>query len=102
AGKDVYVEKPCSHNVWEGRQLVKAARKHNRIVQHGTQIRSNPSIIEAMKSLQEGVIGEVYMARGLCYRMRDSIGKKPNGEVPPGVDYDLWLGPAPEKPFNPN
>jgi predicted dehydrogenase len=102
AGKDVYVEKPCSHNVWEGRQLVKAARKYGRMCQHGTQGRSCPAIREAMQKLREGVIGEVYMARGLCFKWRPSIGRKPDGPVPPGVDYDLWLGPAPKRPFNPN
>ncbi len=102
AGKDVYVEKPCSHNVFEGRKLVEAAAKYDRIVQHGTQIRSSKAIIEAMQMLQDGVIGEVYMARGLCYKRRGSIGIKPDEPVPAGVDYDKWLGPAPERPFNPN
>ncbi|MBI4557820.1 MAG: Gfo/Idh/MocA family oxidoreductase [Candidatus Hydrogenedentes bacterium] len=102
AGKDVYVEKPCSHNVWEGRQLVNAARKYGRIVQHGTQIRSSVGMQEAMQKLRDGVIGEVYMARGLCYKSRDSIGKKADCPVPKGVDYNLWLGPAPEHAFNPN
>lgn len=102
AGKDVYVEKPCSHNVFEGRQLVNAARKHDRIVQHGTQIRSSLAIQEAMQKLHEGVIGEVYMARGLCYRWRDSIGKTPDSDVPEGVDYDTWLGPAPDRSFSKN
>jgi predicted dehydrogenase len=102
AGKDVYVEKPCSHNVFEGRQLLNAARKHDRIVQHGTQIRSSAAIQEAMQKLHEGVIGEVYMARGLCYRWRGSIGKTPESEVPKGVDYDTWLGPASERPFSRN
>ncbi len=102
AGKDVYVEKPCSHSYWEGRQLVAAARKHNRIVQHGTNSRSTVALREAMQKLQEGVIGDVYMARGLCFKWRDTIGKKPDGAVPQGVDYDLWLGPAPKRQFNPN
>ena len=102
AGKDVYVEKPCSHNIFEGRQLVNAARKHNRVVQHGTQIRSSVAIREGMQKLHEGVIGEVYMARGLCYRWRDTIGKKPDSDVPDGVDYDTWLGPAPQRPFSKN
>ena len=102
AGKDVYVEKPCSHNVWEGRQVVNAARKYNRVCQHGTQIRSHSAIIEAMQKLRDGVIGEVYMARGLCYKNRDTIGHKEDCPVPEGVDYDLWLGPAPVRPFNPN
>jgi len=102
AGKDVYVEKPCSHNVWEGRQLVNTARKFNRVCQHGTQIRSSVALIEAVQKLREGVIGEVYMARGLCYKTRDTIGHKEDCPVPEGVDYDLWLGPAPVRPFNPN
>ncbi len=102
AGKDVYVEKPCSHNIHEGRVLVEAAKRNDRIVQHGTQIRSNPGIIEAVEKLREGVIGEVYMARGLCYRWRGDIGKHADAPVPEGVDYNLWLGPAQERPFNPN
>lgn len=102
AGKDAYVEKPCSHNVFEGRKLVEAARKHDRIVQHGTQIRSSVAIQEAMQKLREGVIGEVYMARGLCYRWRGSIGTKPDAQVPEGVDYDLWQGPAQERAYSEN
>ena len=102
AGKDVYVEKPCSHNIWEGRQLVNAARKYKRMCQHGTQGRSSPAIREAVTKLHEGLIGEVYMARGVCFKWRPSIGKTPNEPVPPGVDYDLWLGPAPKRPFSPN
>lgn len=102
AGKDVYVEKPCSHNIFEGRQLVEAARKHDRIVQHGTQIRSNPAIREAIQHIRDGLLGEVYMARGLCYRWRGSIGHTPVEAVPEGVDYNIWLGPAPEKDFTQN
>ncbi len=94
AGKDVYVEKPGSHNIWEGRKMVEAARKYNRIVQHGTQIRSNPAIQEAIQHLHDGLLGEVYMARGLCFRWRGDIGKKPITSPPEGVHYDLWLGPA--------
>ncbi|MCC6698149.1 MAG: Gfo/Idh/MocA family oxidoreductase [Candidatus Hydrogenedentes bacterium] len=99
AGKDVYVEKPCSHNVWEGRQLINAAKKYNRIVQHGTQIRSSKGIIEAMQHLKDGLIGDVYMARGLCYKERPSIGKSKPAEVPAGLDWNLWLGPAQERPW---
>ena len=102
AGKDVYVEKPCSHSYWEGKQLVAAARKYNRIVQHGTNSRSTPALREAMQKLKEGVIGEVYMTRGLCFKWRDTIGKKPDSAVPSGVDYDLWTGPAQKRPFNEN
>src|SRR4030095_8846804 len=100
AGKDVYVEKPCSHSYWEGRQLVNAARKYNRIVQHGTNSRSTAALREAVQKLREGVIGDVYMARGLCFKWRESIGKKQDGPVPQGVDYDLWLGAAPARPVN--
>lgn len=102
AGKDVYVEKPCSHSYWEGKQLVAAARKYNRIVQHGTNSRSTPALREAMQKLREGVIGEVYMTRGLCFKWRDTIGKKPDSATPAGVDYDLWTGPAPKRAFNEN
>ncbi|MBI1792043.1 MAG: Gfo/Idh/MocA family oxidoreductase [Acidobacteria bacterium] len=102
AGKDVYVEKPCSHNIFEARQLVKAARKYNRIVQHGTNSRSTAALREAMEKLREGLIGDVYMARGLCFKWRDTIGRYPDEPTPAGVHYDLWSGPAPLRPFNRN
>jgi len=102
AGKDVYVEKPMSHNWWEGRQLVKAAQKYNRIVQHGTNSRSGTAAIEAIKRIKEGLIGEVYMARGLCFKWRNTIGRAKEEPVPAGVHYDLWTGPAPLKPFTKN
>jgi len=102
AGKDVYVEKPASHNVWEGRKMVEAARKYGRIVQTGMQSRTTAHKIRAMELLRQGAIGKVYMAKGLCFKRRVSIGKSPNGPVPPGVDYNTWLGPAPMRPFNPN
>ncbi len=102
AGKDVYVEKPMSHNWWEGRQLVRAARRYSRIVQHGTNSRSGMAMREGVQKLREGLIGEVYMARGLCFKWRKSIGKAPQEPVPAGVDYDLWTGPAPMKPFTRN
>jgi predicted dehydrogenase len=102
AGKDVYVEKPVSHNIWEGRQIVNAARKYNRLVEAGTQNRSNPSVQAAMKFLHEGGIGDVYLAKGLCFKPRDTIGHKPDSTAPAGVHYDLWLGPAPLRPFNEN
>jgi predicted dehydrogenase len=98
AGKDVYVEKPVSHNVLEGRRLVQAARKHNRIVQTGTQSRSNPGMRDAMAFIHAGGIGDVKIARGLCYKPRGSIGPKGNYEPPKEVDYDLWSGPAPILP----
>lgn len=102
AGKHVYVEKPLSHNVWEGRKLVEAARKYGVVIHHGTQSRSEGRWRRAIAFLRSGKLGAVKTARGLCYKRRPSIGFKPDGPVPPGVDYDLWLGPAPERPFNPN
>ncbi|HTM52066.1 MAG TPA: Gfo/Idh/MocA family oxidoreductase [Bryobacteraceae bacterium] len=102
AGKDVYCEKPCSHNIFEARQLVAAARKYDRIVQHGTNSRSTVALREAAQKLQEGVIGDVYMARGLCFKWRDTIGREPDAAVPAGVHYDLWLGPAPQRAFSKN
>jgi predicted dehydrogenase len=102
AGKDVYVEKPCSHNVWEGRQLVRAAEKYRRIVQHGTQSRSARAMIEAVNHLHGGTFGDIYLARGLCFKWRDTIGRAAPEPVPAGVDYNLWTGPAPLKPFTHN
>lgn len=102
AGKDVYVEKPCSHNLWEGRQLVKAAQRYKRIVQHGTQIRSATAAREMVQKMKDSYLGEVYMARGLCFKWRDTIGHAPEQAVPAGVDYDLWMGPAPVRPFSMN
>ncbi len=99
AGKDVYVEKPASHNVAEGRKMVEAARKYGRMVQVGTQCRSSPKIREGIAKLQQGVIGRVYMARGIAFKIR-SGGKNAFGPVPEGLNWDLWLGPAPEAPYN--
>jgi predicted dehydrogenase len=102
AGKDVYCEKPASHNIWEGRKMVEAARKYKRMVQVGQQSRSTPYKIEAIQRLREGVIGEVYMAKGLCFKRRKSIGATAVSAVPPGVDYDIWLGPAQPYEFKQN
>jgi predicted dehydrogenase len=102
AGKDVYVEKPVSHNVSEGRRMVEAARKYEKVVQTGTQCRSHKGIQDAIAFLRSGKLGQIYMAKGLCYKRRDSIGQKADAPVPAGVDYDVWLGPAPQQPFNPN
>ena len=100
AGKDVYLEKPVSHNVWEGRQIVVAARKHGRIVQTGTQSRSSQGIAEAIAWVHEGHIGKILRSRGLCYKRRPSIGKVDGPQpIPPSVDYDLWCGPAPKEPL---
>ncbi|MFT4692783.1 MAG: putative dehydrogenase [Limisphaerales bacterium] len=98
AGKDVYVEKPVSHNVWEGRQVVNAARKYRKIVQTGTQSRSSTAIQKAVKWTQDGGLGKIEISRGLCYKLRSSIGKT-NGPhpVPAHIDYDIWCGPAPLK-----
>jgi predicted dehydrogenase len=100
AGKDVYIEKPACHNVFEGEQMVAAARKYNRMVQIGSQSRSMEHKIRAVKLLQEGVIGKVYLAKGLCFKTRPSIGHKNDSPVPAGVDWDKFLGPAPMRPFN--
>jgi predicted dehydrogenase len=102
AGKDVYVEKPVSHNVSEGRRMVEAARKHGRIVQTGTQCRSHKGMQDAMAFLHSGKLGHIYMAKGLCYKPRGSIGHTSDAPVPQGVDYDIWLGPAPKHAFNSN
>ena len=103
AGKDVYCEKPCSHNIFECQQIVKAAKKYNnRIVQHGVNARSSPGLQEAVQKMRDGLIGDVYMARGLCFKWRDTIGRTPASPVPEGVNYDLWLGPAPKRDFTKN
>jgi len=102
AGKDVYVEKPISYNIDEGRKMVQAARKYNKIVQAGTQRRANRVNKKAVQLLREGVIGDIYMGRGTVYRSRPSIGRKPDGPVPQGVNWDLYRGPAPMIPFNEN
>ena len=125
AGKHVYVEKPSSHTVWEGRRMIDAAAHYDRIVQVGTMNRSRPAVLDAIRFMHGGGIGKVYMARGLCFKPRPSIGKYPDGPMQPGetyklnvlattveptydeqylskVDYDLWLGPAPKRPFNRN
>ncbi|MCC7174156.1 MAG: Gfo/Idh/MocA family oxidoreductase [Bryobacterales bacterium] len=102
AGKDVYVEKPACHNVYEGQKMVEAARKYKRIVQVGSQGRSMPYKIKAMQLLRDGFIGKVYLAKGLCYKRRLSIGHTPDEPVPLGVDWDKFLGPAPMRPFTRN
>ena len=100
AGKDVYVEKPGSHNIWEGRKMVEAANKYDRIVQHGVQLRSSPAVREAVKMMHEGYIGRVYMSRGLVFRWRGDIGRKGFSPVPDGLNYDIWTGPAAMRPFS--
>lgn len=100
AGKDVYVEKPVSHNVWEGRKMVEAARKYQRIVQTGTQSRSSSGIREAVAWVRAGNLGKILISRGICYKRRASIGKVDGPQpIPPQIDYDLWCGPAPKDPL---
>lgn len=99
AGKDVYVEKPACHNIFEGRKMVEAARKYNRIVQCGTQCRSSVGIQDAVKYVQSGALGKIVLARGFCYKGRKSIGMVDGPQtVPESIDYDLWCGPAPKEP----
>ncbi|MHB8862642.1 MAG: Gfo/Idh/MocA family protein [Pirellulaceae bacterium] len=99
AGKDVYVEKPVSHNVQEGRRMVETARRHQRICQAGFQTRSNPGLIAAMEFLRSGGIGNVAQAHIICYKRRTSAGSRQIYPVPRGVDYNLWLGPAAAAPL---
>jgi len=102
AGKDVYGEKPACHNIHEGLEMVKVARETKRIMQVGSQHRSTPFKMKAIEALQGGLIGKIYMTKGLCYKRRDTIGKKPDSPVPPGVNWDIFRGPAPMRPFNEN
>ena len=126
AGKHVYVEKPSTHTVWEGRKMVEAQQRYGKLVQVGTMNRSRPAVVQAVKFIHEGGIGKVYMARGLCFKSRPAIGKYPDGPITDGkphrlnvesgpvpdgawdatylqkVDYDMWLGPAAKTPFNRN
>lgn len=102
AGKHVYVEKPCSHNLREGRLMVEAARRHKRVVQVGTQSRSAEHVREAMELLRSGAIGEVLAAKAWNSQLRSNIGKASPSPPPPHLDFDLWLGPAPEVPYRSN
>jgi predicted dehydrogenase len=102
AGKDVYVEKPASHNIFEGRKMIEAARKYQRMVQVGSQSRSMGYMKRAMELLNQGAIGKVYEAKGLCFNPRKSIGRTPVTPVPAGIDWDRFLGPAPMRPFTQN
>ncbi len=102
AGKDVYCEKPAAYNIFEGQQMIAAARKYNRIVQIGMQSRSTLHKMEAMKLLHDGAIGKIYYAKGICYKRRKSIGHTPAEDVPPGVNWDIFLGPAPMRPYTHN
>lgn len=99
AGKDVYVEKPLSHNVWEGAQLAALEAQSDRIVQHGTQNRSIWSWKWAIEQMHEGIIGDIFLARALCYKNRDSIGFGEQAAPPDFLDYTLWQGPRPDRPY---
>jgi predicted dehydrogenase len=101
AGKDVYVEKPDGHNIVEGQRMVEAMRKHGRIVQMGNQARSDPGFLAAMDYIRSGKLGRVLAAKAWENAKQGSIGSPPDGDPPPGVNYDMWLGPAPKRPFNP-
>lgn len=100
AGKHAAIEKPGTHNIFEGQQLIKAAEKYNVLIQHHAERRTFKGFQEAVRFLHEGGLGEIYMAKGLCYKWRNTIGQvsKPQ-PIPAGVDYDLWLGPAPHQPL---
>ena len=124
AGKHAHIEKPFSHTIFEGQKLIEATKKYNRIIHHGSESRSSDSCRQAVELLRQGIIGDVYLAKGICYKWRDSIGVYPDGPMASGdgwkstiggnpgqayteeylknVDYDLWTGPAPKRPFNPN
>ena len=101
AGKDVYVEKPLAHNLWEGRKMIEAARKYNRVVQVGTQSRSAPYVREAVERVKAGSLGDVHVIR--VFNMMKHPKRQPGSEqpVPEGLDYDMWCGPAPKPPYNP-
>ena len=102
AGKDVYVEKPASHSIWEGRKMIEAARKYNRVVQLGTQSRSGEYCRKAIEYIRSKDFGSVHFARVLNSKPRSTIGRRPDKKTPKGVDYDMWLGPAKMRPFNEN
>jgi hypothetical protein len=101
AGKDVYGEKPACYNIHEGKRMVQVAHETGRMMQVGSQHRSTPYKMRAMQALQGGLIGNIYLAKGLCFKRRASIGHAADAPVPPGVNWDLFLGPAPMRPFNP-
>ncbi len=100
AGKHVYVEKPCSHTIHEGQMMLRAARRHDRVVQVGIQSRSGSHFAEAMEYIRSGALGRVTFARAWESTKQGSLGRPADSDPPPGVDYDMWLGPAPKRPFN--
>jgi predicted dehydrogenase len=100
AGKDVYGEKPACYNIYEGMRMIQTQRDTKRIMQVGSQHRSWPFKIKAITAMQQGLIGKLYMAKALCYKLRPSIGHTPDSPTPAGLNWDLFLGPAPMRPFN--
>ena len=102
AGKDVYVEKPTSHNLWEGRRMVEAARKYDRVVQVGTQNRSAEYVRAAIEYAHSSAFGDIHFVRVMNSKRREPMAARPDADVPEGVDYDMWLGPAPKRRFNEN
>ena len=102
AGKHVYVEKPCSHNPAEGALLIEAQKKYGKLVQMGTQQRSSPHTIEIVQKIHDGVIGRAYYAMAWYVNTRKSIGVGKDAPVPPTLDWDLWQGPAPRRPYKDN
>jgi predicted dehydrogenase len=100
AGKDVYGEKPACYNIYEGQRMVQVARETKRMLQIGSQHRSTPYKMRAIAAMQQGLIGNIYLAKGLCFKRRASIGHAEDSPVPAGVNWDLFLGPAPLRPFN--
>ena len=102
AGKHVYVEKPCSHNPYEGELLIEAVRKHKRVFQMGNQRRSFPNVRQAIQKIHDGIIGKAYYGRCWYTNSRESIGRGVPEPVPAWLDYELWQGPAPRKPYRSN
>src|SRR5690606_6819673 len=102
AGKHVYVEKPACHNPYEGELMIEAARKHKRVVQVGTQRRSSPTFLQAIERVHRGDLGKVYMARGWINSTRPNIGYGKPADVPENLNYELWQGPAPDRPYQDN
>lgn len=100
AGKDVYGEKPACYNIHEGMRMIQVQTETKRLMQVGSQHRSWPFKIKGIAALQQGVIGKLYMSKALCYKLRPSIGHTPDTPTPPGLNWDLFLGPAPMRPFN--
>jgi len=100
AGKDVYGEKPACYNIYEGMRMIQTRRETNRVMQVGSQHKSWPYKIRSIAALQQGVIGKLYMTKALCYKLRPSIGHTPDSPTPPGLNWDMFLGPAPMRPFN--